>query len=63
MQKKITGNGNLVDIKFENNNDIKIIGFKHKEVKNEVSKIIDKARTYNFPDFWDFKPDLITGTD
>jgi hypothetical protein len=29
------------------------MGFKHKEIKIEVQKIIDRAKSYNLPDYWD----------
>ena len=53
IRKKYSGKGDLVDIKAEPNKDLKIIGFKHNEIKIEISSIIDKAKDYNFPEFWD----------
>jgi hypothetical protein len=58
--KDYTGNGDIVDIKTEPNKDLKIIGFKHNEIKIEVSKIIDKAKTYNFPEYWEDTVELLT---
>jgi hypothetical protein len=63
MQGKYPGYGDLVDIKMEGNNDIKIIGFKHDEVKKDVAKIIDKAKAYNFPSFWEDIVELLTSDD
>jgi len=58
--KDYTGNGDIVDIKTEPNKDLKIIGFKHNEIKIEVSKIIDKAKAYNFPEYWEDTVELLT---
>jgi len=63
MQKKYSNQGDLVDIKLNKNNDIEIIGYKFKSVKTEVSKIIDDAKTYNFPETWDDTIDLLQGSD
>ena len=41
-------------------NDIKIIGFKHKQIKQEISKIIDDAKIFNFPDFWEDTVQMLT---
>ena len=60
MQDKYPGYGDLVEIKMEPNKDIKIIGFKHDEIKKEVAKIIDKAKAYNFPNFWEDIAELLT---
>ena len=57
---KYSGNGDVVDIKAEPNKDLKIIGFKHNEIKIEISKIIDKLKGYNFPDFWEDTVELLT---
>jgi hypothetical protein len=58
--KDYTGNGDIVDIKTEPNKDLKIIGFKHNEIKIELSKIIDKAKAYNFPEYWEDTVELLT---
>ncbi len=63
IKKKYSGNGDIVDIKAEPNNDLKIIGFKHNEIKIEISKIIDKAKAYNFPDYWEDTVELLTSDD
>ena len=63
MQGKYLSNGELVEIKIEPNKDIKIIGFKHDEVKEEVAKIIDKAKDYKFPPFWENIVPLLTSND
>lgn len=60
MHDKYPGCGDFVELKIEPNNDIKIIGFKHDEVKKDVAKIIDKAKAYNFPSFWENIVDLLT---
>ena len=52
--------GDLVDISLEENKDIKVVGFKHSEVRIEVAQIVDKAKSYNFPDFWEDKIELLT---
>ena len=61
--KDYTGNGDIVDIKTEPNKDLKIIGFKHNEIKIEVSKIIDKAKAYNFPEHWEDTVELLTSNE
>ena len=53
MQKKYSRPGELIEMRLNNKQDIKIVGFKCNEVKIETSKIIDKAKTYNFPDTWE----------
>lgn len=53
MLDKYNGNGDIVEIRIEHNKDIKITGFKHDEIKKDVAKIIDKAKAYNFPPFWE----------
>ena len=63
MQGKYLGYGDLVDIKMEPSKDIKIIGFKHDEIKKDVAKIIDKAKAYNFPSFWEDIVELLTSDD
>jgi hypothetical protein len=63
MQGKYPGSGDLVEMKMEPNKDIKIIGFKHDEVKIDVAKIIDKAKAYNFPSFWEDIVELLTSDD
>ena len=60
MQDKYAGCGDFVEMKIEPNKDIKIIGFKHDEVKIDVAKIIDKAKAYNFPSFWEDIVELLT---
>ena len=63
MKKKYSGNGEIVDIKADPGKDLKIIGFKHNEIKIEVSKIMDKAKAYNFPDYWEDTVELLTSND
>ena len=63
MQGKYSGYGDLIEIKIEPNKDIKIIGFKHDEVKKDIAKIIDKAKAYNFPSFWEDIVELLTSDD
>ncbi len=63
MLGKYHGPGELVEIKIDHNNEIKIIGFKHDEVKKDVAKIIDKAKAYNFPSFWENIVHLLTSED
>jgi len=63
MQVKYPGSGDLVEMKMEPNKDIKIIGFKHDEVKKDVANIIDKAKAYNFPSFWEDIVELLTSDD
>jgi hypothetical protein len=63
MQGKYPGSGDLVEMKMEPNKDIKIIGFKHDEIKIDVAKIIDKAKAYNFPSFWEDIVELLTSDD
>jgi len=63
INKKYSGNGEIVDIKAEPNKDLKIVGFKHNEIKIEISKIIDKAKAYNFPKFWEDTVELMTSNE
>jgi hypothetical protein len=63
MKAMYPGNGDLIEIKMEPNKDIKIIGFKHDDVKIDVAKIIDKAKAYNFPSFWEDIVELLTSDD
>ena len=63
MKKKYSGNGDFVDIKADPGKDLKIIGLKHNEIKIEVSKIIEKAKAYNFPDNWEDTVELLTSDD
>ena len=51
--------GDFLEIKFNSKNDIKIIGFKCNEIKNEASRIIDKAKTYKLPEAWEDIIDLL----
>ena len=39
------------------------MGFKHKEIKIEVQKIIDRAKSYNLPDYWEDQVELLTRED
>ena len=63
IQSQNPGNGDFIDLKLEANNDIKIMGFKHKEIKIEVQKIIDRAKSYNLPDYWEDQVELLTKED
>jgi hypothetical protein len=61
IDPKYPGIGDLIDIKIDHMyNDIKIIGFKHKYIKEEISKIIYDAKIYNFPDFWEDTVEMLT---
>ena len=60
IQKKYAEKGDYVDIEAEPNNDLKIIGLKHNDIKIEVQKIIEKAKAYNLPDFWEDTVELLT---
>jgi hypothetical protein len=60
IKKNYSGKGDFIDIKAEPNEDLKIVGFKHNEIKIEISNIIDKAKYYNFPDFWEDTVELLT---
>jgi hypothetical protein len=60
IKKNYSGMGDFIDIKAEPNEELKIVGFKHNEIKIEISKIIDKAKYYNFPDFWEDTVELLT---
>jgi hypothetical protein len=53
MQKKYSNPGELIEMRLNSKQDIKIAGFKCNEVKIEASKILDKAKTYNFPETWE----------
>ena len=44
-------------------NEIIIICFKHKEIKIVVKNIIDKAKFFNLPDYWDDKIEMLTRDD
>ena len=59
MQKKYSNPGEIIEMRINNKQDIKIVGFKCNEVKIEASKIIDKAKTYNFPESWEDIIDLL----
>jgi hypothetical protein len=63
MQKKFSGKGDLIDIKFDAKNDIKITGFRFVEAKMEVSNLIFKVKAYNFPDYWEDIVELLTSDD
>jgi hypothetical protein len=39
------------------------MGFMHKEIKIEVQNIIDRAKSFNLPDYWDEKVKLLTRDD
>ena len=41
-------------------NDIRIIGFKHLYIKEEISKIIYDAKNYNFPEDWEDTVEMLT---
>ena len=58
--KNYTGLGDIIDIKAEPNKDLKIIGFKSNEIKIEVSKIIEKAKSYKIPEYWEDTVELLT---
>jgi hypothetical protein len=60
INKKYTGQGDFVDINRDLNESLKIIGFKHLEIKIEISKIIDKVKAYNFPYYWEDTIELLT---
>ena len=56
LSKKYTGQGDFKDIKVirgGHSQDVQIVGFKHNEIKIEVARIIDKAKSYKFPDSWE----------
>ena len=58
--KNYTGLGDIIDIKAEPNKDLKIIGFKSNEIKIEVSRIIEKAKSYKIPEYWEDTVELLT---
>lgn len=60
MQKKFSGNGDLIEIQFDANKDIKITGFKFAEAKLEVADLIFNAKAYNFPDYWEEIVELLS---
>lgn len=43
--------------------DIQIKGFKHNEIRLEIAKIIDKAKTYKVPEFWEDVIHLLNSDD
>ncbi len=51
----------LIEISIQDS-DIKIVGFKNKEVKLRVTKIIEKLKQYEFPPHWENIPSLIEGS-
>ena len=63
IQKEYSSNNDFLDIKAEPNNSLKIIGHKHNEIRIEVSQIIEKAKTYNFPDFWEDTVEFLKSDD
>jgi hypothetical protein len=40
-----------------------LIGFKHREIKIEVAKIIEKIKSYNMPNTWEDIVQLIVNKD
>lgn len=60
IEKMYTYQGDFVDLDRDANNRLKITGFKHREIKNEISKIIDKVKAYNFPSYWEDTIELLT---
>ena len=60
IEQKYTGQGDFVDLNRDVNDRLKITGFKHLEIKIEISKIIDKVKAYNFPRYWEDTIELLT---
>ena len=60
IEQKYTGQGDFVDLNRDVNDRLKITGFKHLEIKIEISKIIDKVKAYNFPSYWEDTIELLT---
>ncbi len=60
MQQIHTGKKDLIDITFDSSEKIiKIVGFKHNEIKAELSNLLEKVKTYNLPKSWDFCTELL----
>jgi hypothetical protein len=51
--------GEFLNIKVEPNKDIKIYFINRRAIK-EVSNIIEEAKIYKFPDFWEDTVELLT---
>ena len=55
-------NQDLIGITVEDNK-IKITGFKHNEILLKVYNIIERIKTYKFPDYWNNVINLIEGVE
>lgn len=53
-------NQDLLEISVQSSN-IKIVGFKHKEIELRLAKILEKIKSHNFPAHWDNIMSLIEG--
>ena len=60
IEQKFTGQGDFVNLNRDENDRLKITGFKHLEIKIEISRIIDKVKAYNFPNYWEDTIELLT---
>ena len=63
LKDKIMKNSDIVGIYAESNNYLKIVGFRHNDIKIEISYIIEKAKAYNFPTSWEDTMELVTSDD
>lgn len=58
---KYYSGGDFLDLKQDGKDRIKVIGKKHELIRDEVVKILDKARQCNFPPEWEDTESLLTG--
>jgi|LauGreDrversion4_2_1035121.scaffolds.fasta_scaffold572901_1 hypothetical protein len=58
FRKDFPKNQDLLEISILDS-DIKIVGFKHKEVQLRLTKLIEKLKQYEFPTHWENIPSLI----
>jgi hypothetical protein len=54
-------NKDLIEISIQGTK-IKIVGFKHKEIKLRLTKLIEKLKKYRFPAHWDNILSMIDGS-
>ncbi len=61
LRKDFPQNQDLLEISIQGSN-IKIVGFKNKEVHLRLTKLIEKLKQYQFPAHWENTLSLIEGS-
>lgn len=53
MRKKFEEPGDIFDIKYDDEGELRVIGFKHEAAKNEIQNIIWEIKNLRIPPEWE----------